>query len=124
MNPFQIVILALFLFFVFLKIKKLIQTKNIVNYTAESAAAKIKNNKNVIFLDVRTDAERERGYIKGSIHKPLYLIKMNIDELKKYKDMEIICYCQSGSRSVSAAVILNKNGFNAANLIGGYSRWK
>lgn len=124
MNPFQIVILALFLLFVFFKIKKLIQTKNIVNYTAESAAAKIKNNKNVIFLDVRTDAERERGYIKGSIHKPLHLIKMNIDELKKYKDMEIICYCQSGSRSVSAAVILNKNGFNAANLIGGYSRWK
>ncbi len=124
MNPFQIVILALFLLFVFFKIKKLIQTKNIVNYTAESAAAKIKNNKNVIFLDVRTDAERGRGYIKGSIHKPLHLIKMNIDELKKYKDMEIICYCQSGSRSVSAAVILNKNGFNAANLIGGYSRWK
>lgn len=124
MNPFQIVILALFLLFVFFKIKKLIQTKNIVNYTAESAAAKIKNNKNVIFLDVRTDAERERGYIKGSIHKPLHLVKMNIDELKKYKDMEIICYCQSGSRSVSAAIILNKNGFNAANLIGGYSRWK
>lgn len=123
MNPFQIVILALFLLFVFFKIKKLIQTKNIVNYTAESAAAKIKNNKNVIFLDVRTDAERERGYIKGSIHKPLHLIKMNIDDLKKYKDMEIICYCQTGSRSVSASVILNKNGFNAANLIGGYSRW-
>lgn len=123
MNTFQIIVAAVFLILILLKIKKYFETRNIVNYTAEETASKLRNNKNVILLDVRTDGERERGYIKGSLHKPLHTIKAGINDLAKYKDKEIICYCQSGARSLSAALILQKNGFNAANLLGGYSRW-
>jgi rhodanese-related sulfurtransferase len=46
-----------------------------------------------------------------------------MDELNKHKEREIICYCQTGSRSVSAAIILQKNGFNIANLRGGILGW-
>ena len=123
MNSFEIIIIALFILVVFLKIKKYIQTRNIVNYTVKETAEKIKNNKNTILLDVRTDIERNRGHIKGSIHVPLHMLKTDTNTLNKYKNMEIICYCQSGSRSVSAVLLLNKLGFNAANMIGGYSRW-
>jgi len=53
----------------------------------------------------------------------LYELGTRSDELLKYKDKEIICYCRSGNRSLTAAAKLKKKGFNSANLKGGIIRW-
>jgi rhodanese-related sulfurtransferase len=45
----------------------------------------------------------------------------------KYKDKEIAVICRSGNRSHYATEALNKNGFNAKNVLGGmleYNRIK
>jgi len=61
--------------------------------------------------------------ITKSIHIPLAEISSRVDELDKFRNQEIICYCKTGIRSLSAASKLKKNGFNAANLKGGIGQW-
>ena len=77
----------------------------------------------MVLLDVRAQTERKQGSIKGSFHIPLPSITSSQNELKKFKDAEIICYCRTGNRSLNAAAKLKKLGFNAANLKGGIIRW-
>lgn len=83
----------------------------------------MKQSGSPVLLDVRTNAERERKSIKGSLHIPLHELGRRMEELEKHKSKEIICYCQSGSRSFSAAARLKKFGFTVANMNGGISEW-
>ena len=71
-----------------------------------------------LLLDVRRPDERARGFIPGSISIPLDELRHRLNELPR--DREIIAHCQSGQRSYNATRILSQNGFNAANLSGGY----
>jgi len=104
--------------------KKVYLIKTIKQYSPVDALSKVKKERNVVFLDVRTDKERKQDLIKGSYHIPVIDIKSKDHELKKFKDAEIICYCQTGNRSLNAASKLKKMGYNASNLSGGMIRWK
>ena len=77
----------------------------------------------MVLLDVRTRGERAAQHIQGSLHIPLHQLEKRIDELQKHQNKEIICYCQTGSRSLSAAIRLKKHGFTVANLKGGIAEW-
>jgi rhodanese-related sulfurtransferase len=103
--------------------KKIYLVKSIKQYSPVDALAKVKKERNVVFLDVRTDKERKQSVIKGSYHIPVTSIKEREQELKKFKDAEIICYCRTGSRSLTAASKLKKMGYKASNLSGGMIRW-
>jgi rhodanese-related sulfurtransferase len=76
-----------------------------------------------VLLDVRTAKEYGLGSLPGSVHIPLQELRARTDELKRYGEREIVCYCQSGNRSTSAAYILHKRGFNSANMRGGIAEW-
>lgn len=104
-------------------IRKILMIKSIKHYSAQEASQKIKRERNVVLLDVRTDTERKQGSIRGSYHIPITSIATSENELKKFKDAEIICYCRTGNRSLNAAAKLKKLGFNASNLRGGILRW-
>jgi len=123
METTQIVLLVFVSLIVMLRVKKYFASRSMKNYNAAEVKQMMKENKNVVLLDVRTDGERKAGSIKPSIHIPLHEISTKADQLKKYESKEIICYCQTGSRSISAVSKLQKLGFNAANLSGGYIRW-
>lgn len=103
--------------------KKIYLIRSIKQYSPAEAFAKVKKERNVVFLDVRTEKERKQNSIKGSFHIPVTDIKDREQELKKFRDAEIICYCHTGSRSLTAASKLKKMGFNASNLSGGMIRW-
>lgn len=122
MNSSQIMIFLLLAIVVFLYIRKALLKKKFNNYNAGEVKTMLKQN-SIILLDVRTDGERKQRKINGSLHIPLNLLASKISELEKFKEKEIVCYCQSGSRSLSACNILTKNGFKAGNLIGGISQW-
>jgi rhodanese-related sulfurtransferase len=119
----QIFPLLLVLLILFIYIKRTKSSQNLTNYDAFEVKEKIKDRLNVVLLDVRTIAERKRQSINGSLHIPLQELDRRVSELNKFKDKEIICYCQSGSRSLIAAVKLKKLGFNSANLKGGITKW-
>ncbi|KAF0139673.1 MAG: hypothetical protein A2499_15360 [Stygiobacter sp. RIFOXYC12_FULL_38_8] len=123
MEATQILLLAFVILVVVLRVKKYLTTRSMKNYSSAEVKQLLKNNNSIVLLDVRTDGERKSGAIKPSIHIPLHEITLKTEQLKKYGSREIICYCQTGSRSVSAAVKLRKLGFNSANLTGGYLRW-
>ncbi len=78
--------------------------------------------KNTVLLDVRTDAERNAGFIPGSLHIPLHQLRNRLGELPR--DREIVVSCQSGQRSYFACRLLNQRGFRTRNLTGSYRTWK
>jgi rhodanese-related sulfurtransferase len=123
MTTGQIFLYAFIALIVFYAIRKFFLIKSIKHYSAQEASQKIKKERNVVMLDVRTDNERRQGSIKGSYHIPLTSLSSSQNELKKFKAAEIICYCRTGNRSLNAAAKLKKLGFNASNLRGGIIRW-
>ncbi len=82
------------------------------------------NDNAYYFLDVRTIEEHKIKSIPDTDCIPIQEIEKRIVELDKYKDKKIIVYCRSGNRSGTATKILNENGFNAYNMIGGINGWK
>lgn len=73
-------------------------------------------------LDVRTQAEWERGHIEGFTHIPLDELRERLDELPT--DAPVYVTCQSGLRSYLACRILVQHGFDAYNFRGGYGFYR
>lgn len=70
-----------------------------------------------VLLDVRTEAEYQRGAIRSSRNIPLYRIReafKDLDPAKKY-----VLYCQTGSRSAVATFMFSQNKLEAYSLKGG-----
>jgi rhodanese-related sulfurtransferase len=76
-----------------------------------------------VFLDVRTESEQRAEHIKGALLIPLNTLRRRAEELRKQANREIICYCQTGNRSLTAAVILRRRGLKASSLEGGIGEW-
>lgn len=80
-------------------------------------------DKNTFVVDVRTPAEWASGHIPGAHHIELSLLKNQLTDIPKNKNIATIC--GGGSRSSIAASLLKKNGFpNVSNIRGGMSAWK
>ena len=86
-------------------------------------AIQLLNNEKYYFLDVRTLPEHEIQSIPNTLCIPVQEIGERLNELENQKNKIIVVYCRSGNRSSKATKILNKNGFNAVNLIGGMKEW-
>jgi len=78
-----------------------------------------------VIIDVREADELESGKIEGSISMPLGLTIRNAKK-KQIEDMrgkKICTYCGTGYRGNIAADELNKEGFDAVTLDGGFPSW-
>jgi glyoxylase-like metal-dependent hydrolase (beta-lactamase superfamily II)/rhodanese-related sulfurtransferase len=83
---------------------------------------KLNSKRHGHFFDVRSEAERENGYIEGSESFPLPKMLKQAPDLPK--DEEIIVTCQVGYRGNIAASYLQKLGFqHVHSLAGGYKAW-
>lgn len=90
--------------------------------TNEELEEKLKNNENMIILDVREAAEYAFNHIQNAISIPLGELDERLHELKK--ETEIYVICRTGSRSDLAAQKLTENGFsNVSNVVPGMSQW-
>lgn len=74
------------------------------------------------FVDVRSPMEYNMGHAKGAVNMPLETIPENVEKLKSYKEVYLIC--QSGGRSGQATTHLLDKGVNAINVLGGTSSWR
>ncbi len=83
---------------------------------------KLKFGKHPLVLDVRQPDEFRTGHITGAKLIPLNELHRKIKELPKGR--EIVCICASGSRSISAAKMLAKEGFSVMNVKGGMLAWR
>jgi len=75
-------------------------------------------------LDVRTEEERKKGYIPGSVHIYAGQVPDRLAELPKDKEALILVYCNSGSVSAVVAAYLQALGYkNAKNIAHGFKGW-
>lgn len=94
------------------------------SYTMEQFKEKLKNDKELIVLDVRTPEEVAGGKIENSINIPVQVLEQRINELEKYKNKEIAVVCRTQNRSSVGASILSKNGYNAKYVLGGMTAFR
>lgn len=88
-------------------------------------AGDLRSSNEFTIIDVRESDEIAGGKIEGSIHMPLGLTIRNAKK-KQIKDMrgkKICTYCGTGYRGNIAADELNKEGFDAVTLKGGFASW-
>ena len=78
----------------------------------------------LVVLDVRNQSEYDEGHIYMSILIPLHELNARIGELAGHENHEIIVYCKSGFRSVSASLTLDSFSFTKVyNMEGGILGW-
>ena len=90
------------------------------------SANDLKSQKNdFVIIDVRESDELASGKIEESTHMPLGLTIRNAKkkQIEDLRDKKICTYCGTGYRGNIAADELNKEGFNAVTLDGGYPSW-
>jgi rhodanese-related sulfurtransferase len=83
---------------------------------------RLKAGKRPLVLDVRQPDEYRAAHIPGAKLIPLGELYGRMNELPKSR--EIVCVCDSGSRSRSATKMLIKAGHNAINMRGGIHMWR
>jgi len=92
---------------------------NFKSISAENAYILIQNDKNITLIDVRTIDEFNSHHVDSAKLMPLEELKNNLALLQASKKTQILVYCQTGRRSVSASRILENNGFTPINIEGG-----
>lgn len=79
-------------------------------------------NKNIIVLDVREEAEYAFNHIPNAVSIPLGELENRLSELDKNNEIYIIC--RTGNRSDLAAQLLVSSGFtNVFNVVPGMTEW-
>ena len=86
---------------------------------AKQAIVRLADESNITLLDVRTVKEYKEKHLKNAINIPVQRLDSSLSRLEKVKNQRIIVYCRSGSRSIKASRILEKNGFTPLNVEGG-----
>lgn len=93
--------------------------------TVEEFKMEMKDNPDLIILDVRTPQELTGEFpkIKSAINIPVQELENRVDELTPYKDKKIIVICRTGKRSKIATDILAEKGFKVENVLGGMIKY-
>lgn len=114
------------LFVIFLSAIGCAQQDQSNSLTMEQFKEKLKNDKELIVLDVRTPQELSGplGKIENSINIPVQELESRITELEKYKDKEIAVVCRTQNRSAVAAKILSEKGYNVKYVQGGMTAYR
>lgn len=82
-------------------------------------------NQGALIIDLRKGDEFSAGHIGGARRMDSAEMLMAGDSLKKYKEKNVIVYCESGSTGAAAARVLAGQGFKQAfNLKGGLAGWR
>lgn len=74
-----------------------------------------------IIIDLRNKNEYDTRHIRGAINITLENLEDSIYLFPK--NIKIVVYCARGGRSITAARILSKNGFEVKNVIGGIKNY-
>ena len=98
-------------------------TKSANDLTAGEFKKKIKDDRNGVILDVRTDGEFRMGHIKGAVNIDLLQTNFSSRLATLDKSKTYYVYCRSGNRSGKACRLLKSMGCEAHNLEGGLGNW-
>ena len=82
-------------------------------------------NQGALVIDLRSPEAFGAGHIGGARRMDSAEMLTAGDSLKKYKEKNVIVYCDSGSTGAAAARVLERQGFKQVfNLKGGLTGWR
>ena len=97
----------------------------IVNVDAEELAIDIPHDPKLLVVDVRRETEFADGHIEGALNLPLNNMNDILQIARLDENKNIYVHCAGGYRSVIAASILKRQGFNNLhNVLGGWEKIK
>ncbi len=95
------------------------------NITVKELKQRVDAGEKLNILDVREPDENAEFNIGGKLFPLGKIQSMQIEDLEDWKDEEVIVYCRSGRRSMTACMFLDTLGFtNTKNLEGGVLAWQ
>ena len=81
-------------------------------------------NQGALVIDLRSKELYDAGHIGDARNVPVGELESQADALKKWRDKNVITYCDSGVNGAGAARTLTKLGFTKVfNLQGGLNAW-
>jgi rhodanese-related sulfurtransferase len=81
-------------------------------------------NQGALVIDLRSKDLYDAGHIVDARNLPVTELEAQAESLKKWRDKNVITYCDSGTNGASAARSLVKLGFTKVfNLQGGLNAW-
>ena len=85
--------------------------------------AALREQPDVMILDVREQDEWDAGHIPGAVFMPMGQVPNRLSEIPK--DKTVIVQCRSGNRSSQVTDFLVQQGFtNVHNMAGGLNAWQ
>lgn len=82
------------------------------------------NHKNASLIDIRPQAEFNKGHILGAVNLPFSQFADKRNTLEKYRKNPLILVCVSGLQAQAASKQLIKDGFTDLHLLdGGINAW-
>ena len=82
------------------------------------------NRENGVVIDIRPQADFNKGHIHGARNIPLSKVKDSVKDLEKYKTTPIIMVCANGISVAAACNTLKKAGMERVHkLAGGMGSW-
>lgn len=89
------------------------------------AATQLLNDGDAIFVDARDEKEFKAGHIKGARSIPVNDVSNQLHDIEKYKDRDVVVYCDNGMRASRVSGKLKKQGFTKLSTIaGGLAQWE
>lgn len=85
--------------------------KGICKNISIEQANELLSDKKVVVIDVRDRSEYNLGHVRNSINIPVVELNNEIERYVKNKNVSILLYCSTGSRSTAACQILIKKGY-------------
>jgi rhodanese-related sulfurtransferase len=79
--------------------------------------------KSVTIIDVRASEAYLAAHVPGALHIPLGRLEGELPYLAKDKRIITYCTCPAEESSGEAALLLQRFGFDAAALLGGFDAW-
>jgi rhodanese-related sulfurtransferase len=90
----------------------------------EEAKTIMSTNREAVILDVRTQEEYDSGHIKGAVLLPVdEITEETAREVIPTQDTQVLVYCRSGNRSVTASKTLVQLGYTEVYEFGGINTW-
>jgi rhodanese-related sulfurtransferase len=88
-----------------------------------ATANALRDNPDVVLIDVREQEEYDAGHIPGVKLIPLGQLQQRLAEIPT--DKTVVVTCRSGNRSGQGAVLLRQSGFSRVhNMDGGILAWE
>ncbi|MDX1609658.1 MAG: rhodanese-like domain-containing protein [Halofilum sp. (in: g-proteobacteria)] len=89
-----------------------------------SAATRLRNSEDAVFIDVRPRKSYEAGHLPGAQSVPLNELEQHLKQLEKLKGVPWILYDEGGMQAQRAAKTLAKKGFGPLYALdGGLPAW-